>query len=121
VRIGRNSEHNAMISIHPETADNIKREKGQRPIRRNQVGLAVFAVFMGLFLFFGVADQPCFETYHKQDVMRLILAGSALEGDDAVAEGEAHVIAIPEGKPGRPDRQEFYPTQILTRITRRSG
>ena len=65
-----------MNSIHPEAADNIKPEKGQRRIRRNQIGMAVFAAFIGLFSFFGVAGKPRFETYHTLDVMRLILAGA---------------------------------------------
>ena len=59
-----------------EAADNIKRAKGQRRVRRNQLGMAVFAVFIGLFSFFGVAGKPRFETFHTLDVMRLIIAGA---------------------------------------------
>ena len=65
-----------MNSVHPEAADNIKREQPQRRMRRAQVGMAVFAAFIGLFSFFGVAGNPRFETYHRLDVARLILAGA---------------------------------------------
>jgi hypothetical protein len=65
-----------MKSVHPEAADNSKREQPQRRMRRTQVGMAVFATFIGLISFFGVAGNPRFETYHTLDVIRLMTAGA---------------------------------------------
>ena len=65
-----------MNSVHPEAADNIKREQPQRRLRRAQVGMAAFAAFIGLFSFFSVAGKPRFETYHMLDVIRLLTAGA---------------------------------------------
>lgn len=65
-----------MNSVNPEVADNIKREQPQRRIRRFQVLMAVFLIFIGLVNFSGVAGKPRFETYHRLDVARLILAGA---------------------------------------------
>jgi hypothetical protein len=64
-----------MNSVHPEVADNIKREQRQRRMRRVQVAMAVFATCIGLVSFSSVAGNPRFETYHRLDVIRLILAG----------------------------------------------
>ena len=65
-----------MNSIHPEVADNIKREQRQRRMRRVQVAMAVFAICMGLVTFSSVAGNPRFETYHTLDVIRLMTAGA---------------------------------------------
>lgn len=73
-----------MNSIHPQAADSIKREQPQRRMRRAQVGMAVFAAFIGLFSFFRVAGKPRFETYHTLDVMGLIVAGACF-GDALVS------------------------------------
>ena len=66
-----------MNSVHPEVADNIKREQRQRRMRRVQVAMAVFAMCMGLGAFSSVAGNPRFETYHTLDVIRLMTAGAA--------------------------------------------
>ena len=65
-----------MNSDHPEGADNIKREQPQRRRRRVQLGMAVFALCIGLVTFSNVAGNPRFETYHRLDVARLIIAGA---------------------------------------------
>src|SRR6185503_18104677 len=76
VWIIRINEHNTMNSIHPEVADNIKREQRQRRMRRVQVAMAVFAACIGLVTFSSVAGNPRFETYHTLDVIRLMTAGA---------------------------------------------
>lgn len=38
--------------------------------------MAVFALCMGLVTFSGVAGNPRFETYHRLDVARLVIAGA---------------------------------------------
>ena len=65
-----------MNSVHPEVADNIKREQRQRRMRRVQVAMAVFAMGMGLVTFSRVAGNPRYETYHTLDVIRLMTAGA---------------------------------------------
>ena len=39
--------------------------------------MSIFVLCMGLFVFSNVAGQPRFETYHRLDVTRLIIAGAA--------------------------------------------
>lgn len=65
-----------MNSVHPEVADDRTPEQRQRRMRRVQVAMAVFAMCMGLFAFSSVAGNPRFETYHRLDVARLIIAGA---------------------------------------------
>jgi hypothetical protein len=65
-----------MNSLHPEVADNIKREQRQRRMRRVQVAMALFAICIGLVTFSNVAGNPRFETYHTLDVIRLMTAGA---------------------------------------------
>lgn len=69
-----------MSSVHPEVADNIKREQRQRRMRRVQVAMAIFIFCIGLQSFFSVAGNPRFETYHRLDVIRLIIAGAGFGG-----------------------------------------
>ena len=65
-----------MSPSQPEDADNTKREQRQRRMRRVSVAMAIFAGCMGLSAFSRVAGNPRFETYHRLDVARLILAGA---------------------------------------------
>jgi len=65
-----------MNSLHPEVAENLERERRQRRMRRVQVAMAVFSACIGLVMFSSVAGNPRFETYHRLDVVRLIIAGA---------------------------------------------
>lgn len=65
-----------MSSGQPEDADTTEREQRQRRMRRVSVGMAVFAMCIGLVSFSNVAGNPRFETYHTLDVIRLMTAGA---------------------------------------------
>lgn len=65
-----------MDSIHPEAADNSKREQPQRRMRRAQVGMAIIGICIALTSFARVAGKPRFETYHTMDVIGLMTAGA---------------------------------------------
>ena len=90
-----------MSSSQPEDADDTKQEKRQRRMRRVSVGMAVFAMCIGLVSFSNVAGNPRFETYHTLDVIRLMTAGAGF--------GVALVLLIHFFKfprPGSDDKKE---------------
>lgn len=68
--------NNAMNPIQPEVADDITREQRRRHMRRVQLGMAAFAMCLGLVAFLGAAGNPRFKTYHTLDVIRLMTAGA---------------------------------------------
>ena len=76
--LNRLDEDTAMSSGQPEGADPTQREQRRRHMRRVQVGMAVFAVFIGLMSFFRVASNPRFETIHTLDVIGLMTAGAGI-------------------------------------------
>jgi hypothetical protein len=67
-----------MSSGQPEGADHTPRAQRQRRMRRVSVGLAVFAVCIGLMSFFRVAGNPRFESIHTLDVIGLMTAGAGI-------------------------------------------
>ena len=65
-----------MNSIQSEEGSDTKREQGEGGLRLVQAVMAVLATCIGLVAFSTVAGNPRFETYHRQDVTWLIIAGA---------------------------------------------
>lgn len=65
-----------MNSVRPEIADDGAPSHRHRRQRRVQIGMAMFALCIGLVSFANVAGNPRFEPYHTLDVIRLMTAGA---------------------------------------------
>jgi hypothetical protein len=72
----RTDEVNAMSSDQPNASDDLAKAQRQRRIRRIQLPMAAFAVFISIGSCSRVASHPRFETYHMLDVIQLITAGA---------------------------------------------
>ena len=65
-----------MDPVRPEAADDGASVHRHRRLRRVQIGMAVFALCIGLVSFANVAGNPRFDTYRTLDVLRLMTAGA---------------------------------------------